>query len=185
MNKVELEKKLNFFYKCIIYFGREEILAEPDGQFGLVADGESIDVALRCAPDVFRDVGLAATSVICCRMSPLQKCEVVRLIKKGPAKPVTAAVGDGANDVSMIQEAHVGLGILGKEGRQAARCSDFSLGRFRFLRRVLLVHGHWYYSRLSSLIQYFFYKNIVFVLPQFYYAGYSAFSSQVKEHFIK
>ena len=112
-------------------------------------------------------------------MSPLQKSEVVHLIKNGPQKPVTAAVGDGANDVSMIQEAHVGIGIFGKEGRQAARCSDFALGRFKYLRRVLLVHGHWYYIRLATLIQYFFYKNIVFILPQFYFAGFSIFSSQV------
>ena len=76
-------------------------------------------------------------------MSPLQKAEVVRLVKSSPARPTTAAVGDGANDVSMIQEAHVGLGIAGREGRAAVRSSDFAFSKFRHLQRVLLVHGHW------------------------------------------
>lgn len=70
-------------------------------------------------------------------------------------------------------------GIMGKEGRQAVRCSDFAFARFHFLRKVLLVHGHWYYVRVSTLVQYFFYKNIVFITPQVYYAFYSLFSTQV------
>lgn len=78
--------------------------------FGLVVDGESLTTALRHHTDLFREVCLNCTSVICCRMSPLQKAEVVHLVKASKNSPVTAAVGDGANDVSMIQEAHVGLG---------------------------------------------------------------------------
>ena len=80
------------------------------------------------------------------------------MIKDSPQKPVTAAIGDGANDVSMIQEADVGLGIFGKEGRQAARAADFSFGRFRMVMKIFLVHGHWYYHRVATLVQYFFYK---------------------------
>lgn len=71
---------------------------------------------------------------------------------------MTAAIGDGANDVSMIQEAHVGLGIFGKEGRNAARCADFAFAKFKFLKRILLVHGYLYYTRAAYLIHYFFYK---------------------------
>ena len=73
-------------------------------------------------------------------------------------KPVTLAIGDGANDCGMIQEAHVGIGVMGKEGRQAVRTSDYAVARFKFLLRVVLVHGHWYYVRAAILVQYFFYK---------------------------
>ena len=70
-------------------------------------------------------------------------------------------------------------GVMGKEGRQAVRCSDFAFARFRFLRRVLLVHGHWYYWRVSSLVQYFFYKNIAFNTPVVFFTIFSAYSTQV------
>nr|CAD7264596.1 unnamed protein product [Timema shepardi] len=264
-------------------------------QYGLVVDGQSLKFALK-NQDMFRKVCMACTAVICCRMSPLQKSQVhtllwvqvvvvgtntpgdliqitdvVQLVKQSPDKPITAAIGDGANDVAMIQEAHVGLGItdnegeldhmdacrkapnitcntyshmltgimdkegdldhmdtcrkapnitcntyshmltgitdnegeldhmdacrkasnitcntyshmltgiMGKEGRQAVRCSDFAFGQFRFVRRVLLVHGHWYYLRISTLVLYFFYKNIVFITPQLFFNFLSAFSTQ-------
>lgn len=88
------------------------------------------------------------------------------MMKTLPDEPITAAIGDGANDVSMIQEAHVGLGIVGKEGRQAARCADYAFANFCMLKKVLLVHGHYYTQRLSLLVLYFFYKNLVFMLIQ-------------------
>ena len=78
------------------------------------------------------------------------------MIKTSRHKPVTAAIGDGANDVSMIQQAHVGFGLMGKEGRQAAYSSDFAFSRFKHIRKILLVHGHLYYSRVATLIHYFF-----------------------------
>ena len=84
--------------------------------------------------------------------------QVVNLIKHSSEKPITLAIGDGANDCSMIQEAHVGIGVMGKEGRQAVRMSDYAISRFKYLRRVLLVHGHLYYIRLATVVQYFFYK---------------------------
>lgn len=87
-------------------------------------------------------------------------------MKTLPDEPITAAIGDGANDVSMIQEAHVGLGIVGKEGRQAACSADYSFANFSMLKKVLLVHGHYYTYRLSLLVLYFFYKNLVFMLMQ-------------------
>ena len=80
------------------------------------------------------------------------------MVKNSPRAPTTLAIGDGANDCSMIQEAHVGCGIMGKEGRQAVRCSDYAFHRFRYLKRVLLVHGHYFYTRLAIVVQYFFYK---------------------------
>lgn len=86
---------------------------------------------------------------------------MVRLVKKSPTKPNTCAIGDGANDVSMIQEAHVGLGIFGKEGRNAARSADFAFAKFKFVKRALLIHGYLYYTRLTTLVHYFFYKVIL------------------------
>lgn len=82
------------------------------------------------------------------------------MIKNGKERPMTAAIGDGANDVSMIQEAHVGIGIFGKEGRNAARSSDFCFAKFKYLKRALLVHGYLYYTRAAVLVLYFFYKVI-------------------------
>lgn len=92
--------------------------------------------------------------------------------------PVTAAIGDGANDVSMILEAHIGIGLYGKEGRQAVRAADYALPRFKFLRNALLIHGHYYYIRIATLVQYFFYKNTAFIGPQFYFTFFSGFSAQ-------
>lgn len=123
-------------------------------------------IALRVLANRFRDLAVKCHAVLCCRLSPLQKCEVVKLMKTLPANPTTAAIGDGANDVSMIQEAHVGLGIVGKEGRQAARCADYAFANFEMLKKILLVHGHYYSHRLSLLVLYFFYKNIIFMLIQ-------------------
>lgn len=114
----------------------------------------------------FRDLAMKCQAVLCCRLSPLQKCEVVKLMKTLPNSPITAAIGDGANDVSMIREAHVGLGIVGKEGRQAALCSDYSFSNFYMLKKMLLVHGHYFSYRFSLLVLYFFYKNLVFILIQ-------------------
>lgn len=104
--------------------------------------------------------------------------QIVQLIKSTKGM-ITAAVGDGGNDVSMIQEAHVGLGIMGKEGRQATMSSDFAFARFKHLKKIFLVHGHWYYRRISILTQYFFYKNFVFITPQVLFGIHNGFSTQV------
>ncbi|XP_046588400.1 phospholipid-transporting ATPase IF isoform X1 [Neodiprion lecontei] len=152
---------------------------EPYKQFGLIMDGASMTTAYRDCPDLLRSVTMACESVVCCRMSPLQKCEMVQLIKQSGNRPVTAAIGDGGNDVSMIQQAHVGIGIMGKEGRQATMSADFAFAKFMFLRRALLVHGHWYYIRISILTQYFFYKNLTLVVPQIFFGIHSGFSTQV------
>uniref|UniRef100_A0A8C5EMA1 Phospholipid-transporting ATPase n=1 Tax=Gouania willdenowi TaxID=441366 RepID=A0A8C5EMA1_GOUWI len=147
-------------------------------QHGLVVDGASLSLALRGHEKLFMEVCKSCSAVLCCRMAPLQKAKIVRLIKTSPEKPITLAVGDGANDVSMIQEAHVGIGIMGKEGRQAVRNSDYAIARFKFLAKLLLVHGHFYYVRIATLVQYFFYKNVCFITPQFLYQFFCLFSQQ-------
>jgi phospholipid-transporting ATPase len=92
---------------------------------------------------------------------------------------VTLAIGDGANDVAMIQKAHVGVGISGMEGLQAACASDYSIAQFRFLRRLLLVHGASNYYRMCRLILYSFYKNITLYVIELWFAHHSAWSGQI------
>ncbi|XP_039499044.1 phospholipid-transporting ATPase IF isoform X5 [Drosophila santomea] len=154
-----------------------EIIFGIGQQCALLIDGKSLGVALAEASSEFRDVAVKCTAVLCCRLSPLQKSEVVSLIKSSNENYNTASIGDGANDVSMIQEAHVGIGIMGREGRQAARCADFAFAKFCMLKRLLLVHGHYHSVRLSLLVLYFFYKNIVFMGIMFLFQFHTLFSS--------
>ncbi|XP_076350906.1 phospholipid-transporting ATPase IF-like isoform X2 [Tachypleus tridentatus] len=179
--KLAQEETSAQYYKKLVEI-KMMIEEETLKTFALVVDGHILAHILHEYCDSFYEVCRNCTAVLCCRMSPMQKAEIVKFIKHGSEKVVTAAIGDGANDVSMIQEAHVGLGIIGKEGRQAVRCSDFAFARFQFLQRILLVHGHYYYIRISTLVQYFFYKNIAFITPQVYYTIFSAFSGQPLYH---
>jgi len=114
--------------------------------------------------------------VVCCRVTPKQKADVVRIIKESLNK-ITLAIGDGANDVNMIQTAHLGCGIYGNEGMRAVQASDFAFGEFKCLWRLLFMHGRWCYIRISEMILYFFYKNMIFTIPQFYFSFFSFFSS--------
>ena len=91
---------------------------------------------------------------------------IVRIVKEELGMH-TLAIGDGANDVSMIQTADVGVGISGQEGMQAVMASDFAISRFKYLERLLLVHGHWNYDRLARMVLYFFYKNAVRIVGTF------------------
>ncbi|OLL23966.1 putative phospholipid-transporting ATPase [Neolecta irregularis DAH-3] len=144
-----------------------------------VIDGKSLAFALeRDLEKMFLDLAVSCKAVICCRVSPLQKALVVKLVKRH-MKAILLAIGDGANDVSMIQAAHVGVGISGMEGLQAARSADVAIGQFRYLRKLLLVHGAWSYQRLSKLILYSFYKNIALYMTQFWFAFQNGFSGQV------
>ena len=127
---------------------------------------------------VFLDLTLNSQAVVCCRVSPMQKALVVRMIKANIEGAITLAIGDGANDVSMIQEADVGVGIFGEEGTQAAMSSDYAIGEFRCLRKLILFHGRLNYMRIAEMIIYFFFKNFLFTLPQFFFAFYSGFSGQ-------
>lgn len=102
-------------------------------------------------------------SVLCCRVSPAQKASVVSMVKNG-LDVMTLSIGDGANDVAMIQEADVGVGIAGVEGRQAVMSADYAIGQFRFLQRLVLVHGRWSYRRMAEAIANFFYKNMIWTL---------------------
>ncbi|KAM0796037.1 phospholipid-transporting ATPase [Usnea florida] len=145
----------------------------------LVVDGKSLTFALeKDIEKIFLELAIMCKAVICCRVSPLQKALVVKLVKRN-LKAILLAIGDGANDVSMIQAAHVGVGISGVEGLQAARSADVAIGQFRYLRKLLLVHGAWSYQRISKLILYSFYKNIALYMTQFWYSFQNAFSGEV------
>jgi len=111
-------------------------------------------------------------------VSPGQKADVVRLIKEDDPEVITLAIGDGANDVSMIREAHIGVGLYGNEGMMAVQSSDFALGEFKFLWRLLMHHGRLCYLRNAEVILYFFYKNFVMTMPQFCLAFYNGYSGQ-------
>ena len=138
-------------------------------QCALVIDGESLKYALDPAhSEELLALCVKCKAVICCRVSPMQKAKVVHLVKKG-LKVMTLAIGDGANDVSMIQEANVGVGISGEEGRQAVMASDYAIAQFRYLGKLLLVHGRWSYLRTAEMILTFFYKNIMWTLVLFWY----------------
>lgn len=113
---------------------------------------------------------LNCESVLCCRVSPKQKREIVDMVRKALPKVRTLAIGDGANDVNMIVGANVGIGIKGVEGQQAARASDYTIGEFRFLKTLLFNYGREYYRKNSNMVLYNFWKNIVLVVPQFWYA---------------
>ncbi|CAA3015975.1 phospholipid-transporting ATPase 1-like [Olea europaea subsp. europaea] len=147
------------------------------GPLALIIDGNSLVYILEkdLESELF-DLATSCKVVLCCRVAPLQKAGIVDLIKCR-SDDMTLAIGDGANDVSMIQMADVGVGICGQEGRQAVMASDFAMGQFRFLKRLLLVHGHWNYQRIGYLVLYNFYRNAVFVLMLFWYILYTAFST--------
>jgi phospholipid-translocating ATPase len=134
----------------------------------VVVDGQTLAqiTEVDALSTLFYELAILADSVICCRASPSQKAMLVKSIRKRVKKSITLAIGDGANDIAMIQEAHVGIGITGKEGLQAARTSDYSIAQFRFLVKLLLVHGRWNYVRTCKYTVGTFWKEMLFYLTQ-------------------
>ncbi|NWW24934.1 AT8B2 ATPase, partial [Falcunculus frontatus] len=154
------------------------VLEAIAGEYALVINGHSLAHALEADMEMeFLETACACKAVICCRVTPLQKAQVVELVKKYK-KAVTLAIGDGANDVSMIKTAHIGVGISGQEGIQAVLASDYSFSQFKFLQRLLLVHGRWSYLRMCKFLCYFFYKNFAFTMVHFWFGFFCGFSAQ-------
>ncbi|XP_043936578.1 phospholipid-transporting ATPase ID [Protopterus annectens] len=154
------------------------VLEAVSGEYALIINGHSLAHALEADMEQeFLETACACKAVICCRVTPLQKAHVVELVKKYK-KAVTLAIGDGANDVSMIKTAHIGVGISGQEGIQAVLASDYSFSQFKYLQRLLLVHGRWSYLRMCKFLCYFFYKNFAFTMVHFWFGFFCGFSAQ-------
>lgn len=147
----------------------------PPPTHGLVIDGFTLRWVLSDRlKQKFLLLCKQCRSVLCCRVSPAQKAAVVAMVKNG-LDVMTLSIGDGANDVAMIQEADVGVGIAGVEGRQAVMSSDYAIAQFRFLQRLVLVHGRWSYRRLAETISNFFYKNMIWTFSIFWFQIYCNF----------
>ena len=179
INKDERDKVITDFAKEFKKFqGDFDSLGKPE--FGILVDEKAL-LTINEDPDIqniFLDIAKDAVAVICCRVSPLQKSQVVKMMKNYDPNAITLAIGDGGNDVSMIMEAHIGVGIYGEEGMRAVQSSDYAIGEFQCLGPLLFFHGRTNYIRNSECIQYFFYKNFVFTLVQFVFGFYCNFTGQ-------
>ncbi|KAL3318912.1 hypothetical protein Ciccas_002426 [Cichlidogyrus casuarinus] len=151
---------------------------------GLVIDGKSLQHALNYEDD-FLTLCMNCSTVLCCRLTPLQKSAVVGLVSEGIARsdpdgraPVTAAIGDGGNDVSMILRADVGIGLHGKEGLHAVRSADYALPNFAFVSRLILVHGSLTYQRLSMMMLHFYMKCTAIITCDAFNERFSGWSDQ-------
>jgi len=129
---------------------------------GLVLDGQTVRHILEDdeAGRALYEMGVVSQACVCCRLSPAQKKQLVQLVRSQDPKVITLAIGDGANDVPMIQGAHIGVGIRGKEGMGAVQAADIAISQFRFLKNLLLCHGRLAYRHVTLFLVYYLYKNI-------------------------
>nr|CCA23888.1 phospholipidtransporting ATPase putative [Albugo laibachii Nc14] len=165
----ELDRTFHLIYSTVNTNAQDD---QSTGEHALIIDGASLSLVL--ASSIWNlhllRVALLCKVVIACRVSPHQKAQLVELVKVNVKDSHTLSIGDGANDVPMIQTAHIGVGISGQEGMQAVNSSDFAIPQFRFLLPLLLVHGRWNYQRISILTVYTFYRNTLYCLALFWYA---------------
>ncbi|KAJ7621473.1 phospholipid-transporting ATPase 1 [Roridomyces roridus] len=151
--------------------------------FAVVIDGDTLTHALDPElKEMFLNLGTQCETVVCCRVSPAQKALTVKLVKEG-RKAMTLSIGDGANDVAMIQEANIGCGLVGLEGSQAAMSADYAFGQFRFLTKLLLVHGRWSYQRVADMHANFFYKNVIWTFGMFWFMPFNSFDATYLYHY--
>ena len=180
LNKEERDAVITEFAKEYDKFKGEFDSMQKNIQFGILVDEKALLTINEdeSTQNIFLNIAKDAVAVICCRVSPLQKSQVVKMMKKFKPDCKTLAIGDGGNDVSMIMEAHIGVGIYGEEGMRAVQSSDYAIGEFRFLHSLLLFHGRTNYMRNAECILYFFYKNFVFTFLQFIFGFYCNFTGQ-------
>jgi phospholipid-transporting ATPase len=143
--------------------------ADDNNNICLVITGDALALIQKPSSKGIRNLFILAInkskSVICSRVSPKQKAELILMVKEQDPNRTTLAIGDGANDVNMITTADVGIGIMGNEGQQAARASDYVLGQFSYLRRLMFVHGREAYRKNSFAVGYILWKNFLYVMP--------------------
>ncbi|CAL1295014.1 unnamed protein product [Larinioides sclopetarius] len=142
----------------------------------LIIRGDCLELCLKFYPSEFMELACQCPAVVCCRCSPTQKAEVVRLIQLETGKRA-CAVGDGGNDVSMIQAADVGIGIVGKEGKQASLAADFSVTQFSHISRLILVHGRYSYKRSAALSQFVIHRGLIISTMQAFFSAVFYFAS--------
>jgi phospholipid-transporting ATPase len=159
---------------------QEENVEKNNKKYALIVSIDEITRIMKNKDleEVFYQLAIRCNTVLCCRVTPKQKAQMVNMVKERQPNTTTLAIGDGANDVNMITSAHIGIGILGVEGRQASRASDYSIAQFQYLKRLLFVHGRESYRKNSYVVCYNFYKNVLFVMPQFWFGFVSYFSGQ-------
>eukprot|EP00792_Barthelona_sp_PAP020_P006686 TRINITY_DN3056_c0_g2_i1.p1 TRINITY_DN3056_c0_g2~~TRINITY_DN3056_c0_g2_i1.p1 ORF type:complete len:1071 (+),score=262.99 TRINITY_DN3056_c0_g2_i1:162-3215(+) len=150
-------------------------IQEKRKPYVVVIDSRTFALAHNIVPGDLYKIFDGAAAVIGCRLAPKQKAQAVSLVKDA-SDEVCLAIGDGGNDVNMIQTAHVGVGIVGREGLQASRAADYSIGAFRHLKRLVAVHGRQSYRRTAIISQYCFFKSLAIAFPQLMYAFYTQFS---------
>uniref|UniRef100_A0A8C7PBQ6 Phospholipid-transporting ATPase n=1 Tax=Oncorhynchus mykiss TaxID=8022 RepID=A0A8C7PBQ6_ONCMY len=142
----------------------------------LVISGDSLEVCLKFYEYEFMELACQCPAVVCCRCAPTQKAQIVRLLQERTGK-LTCAVGDGGNDVSMIQEADCGVGVEGKEGKQASLAADFSVTQFKHLGRLLMVHGRNSYKRSAGLSQFVIHRSLCISTMQAVFSSVFYFAS--------
>lgn len=160
----EVEEQISTFFKqqCVTKALRDNAVIVAGETLALIQQHKALE-------EKFVDLCEGANVVLACRVSPKQKAEVVMMIKTRHPENTTLAIGDGANDVNMINAAHIGVGISGLEGQQAVKASDYAIGKFKFLKNLLFVHGREAYRRNSYATCYIFYKNILETAPIFFF----------------
>jgi len=158
-----------------LYLTNKKILSK----YTIIIEGSAIDSIIEDekSSELFYELIKDSRSLICCRSSPSQKSKIVEFIKK-KSDELTLAIGDGGNDVNMIKAAHVGIGIFGKEGYQAAYNSDYAISQFKYLKRLLFVDGRFSLARNSYFIYHYFFKNVIYSMCQFYFQIFSKFSGR-------
>jgi len=169
--------KMRYIYpqQANLYLTSKKILS----QYTIIIEGSAIDSIIEDEKlnEIFYELIKDSRSLICCRSSPSQKSKIVEFIKK-KSDELTLAIGDGGNDVNMIKAAHVGIGIFGKEGYQAAYNSDYAISQFKYLKRLLFVDGRFSLARNSYFIYHYFFKNVMYSMCQFYFQIFSKFSGR-------
>ena len=188
INKDEIEETIINFAKEYNKFKEENSINQlntklkknPIYNFGILIDSLALITLFNNEElqHIFINIAKDAKSVICCRVTPLQKSLIVKMVKNYLTNKITLAIGDGGNDVSMIMEAHIGIGIFGEEGMNAVQSSDYAIGEFKILKRLLLHHGRNNYRKISMMILFFFYKNFILTIDHFFFSFYSNFSAQ-------
>lgn len=161
-NRVEAHLELNNFHR--------------KSDCPLIIAGEDLEICLKYYPTEFMELACQCSAVVCCRCSPTQKAEVVKLIQNRSGKR-TLAIGDGGNDVSMIQTADVGVGISGKEGQQASLAADFSITQFSHIYRLILLHGRYSYKRSATLSQFIIHRGLIISTMQAIFSSVFNFAS--------